>query len=99
MPSTVRNLFAAAGLTPTSPVRWGIAPRLGQPGVYVIATTADPDEPAGLSTAPIATTAVADLLAARPELTWRGAFHIWALYGPRWPVFQVLSGRCGRMSA
>lgn len=37
------------------------------------ATTADPDEAAGLSTAPIAATAVADLLAARPELTWRGA--------------------------
>jgi len=72
MTSTVRDLFASVELTPVQPVRWGTAPTSDRPGVYLIATSADPDEPNGFVTAPIAASAVANLLVTRPELTLRG---------------------------
>jgi len=72
MTSTVRDLFASVGLTPVQPVRWGTAPTSDRPGVYLIATSADPDEPNGSVAAPIAASAVANLLDTRPELTLRG---------------------------
>jgi len=54
MTSTVRDLFASVGLTPIKPVRWGTAPTSDRPGVYVVATTDDLDEPNGSVAAPIA---------------------------------------------
>lgn len=39
MPTTVREAFRAAGLTPEGVVRWGIVPSLESPGVYIVALT------------------------------------------------------------
>jgi hypothetical protein len=43
---TVQDLFAAAGLVPYGPVEWGIAVEERRPGIYVVALTANPEDPA-----------------------------------------------------
>src|SRR4051812_30603255 len=43
---TVQDVFAAAQLKPASPVTWGDAVEERQPGVYVIALTSIPTDPA-----------------------------------------------------
>jgi hypothetical protein len=42
----VRDLFAAAGLVFRGPVEWGAAVEERRPGVYVVALTANPGDPA-----------------------------------------------------
>jgi hypothetical protein len=68
----MRSIFDAAGLHPSSWVRWGTPVSADVPGVYVIALTGDLDDDSGLGHAPISPSAVANLLAVRPELTLRG---------------------------
>ena len=69
MPSTLSDVFAAAGLEPAGIVRWGTpVPETAQ-GVYVVAladstTSAD----AALPTAPLSRSALQHLLAVRPDL-------------------------------
>lgn len=67
MPSTVRQLFSAAGLVPESVVRWGTPPRPSLPGVYAVSLTD-------------ATDAV-DETAAEPPLD-RAAFQTWLRVRP-----------------
>jgi hypothetical protein len=69
MPSTVADVFAAAGLVPAGPVRWGTpVPDTGQ-GVYVVALTDDPTSTSAASpTAPLDRTELDELLALRPAL-------------------------------
>ena len=43
---TVRDVFAAAGLVFRGPVEWPAAVEERRPGVYVIALTSNPDDPA-----------------------------------------------------
>ena len=43
---TVQDLFAVAGLVPHGPVQWGAAIEEQRPGVYVVALTASPNDPA-----------------------------------------------------
>jgi len=72
LPTTVRSIFDAAGLHPSSSVRWGTPVPKDVPGVYVIALTGDLDDDSGLAHAPINALAVANLLAVRPGLTLHG---------------------------
>ena len=69
MPSSVADVFAAAGLSPGGAVRWGDRVALDSPGVYAVALTADSGAVTGtLQTCPLSAEAVAELLAVRPEL-------------------------------
>jgi hypothetical protein len=43
---TVQDLFAVAGLIPHGPVEWGTAIEVRRPGVYIVALTANPIDPA-----------------------------------------------------
>jgi len=73
VPSTVSELLAGAGLTPAGVVRWRELVPLVQPGVYVVALTADAASTAGsLRDCPLDLTAVESLLDARPELRLDG---------------------------
>ncbi|HEY8583308.1 MAG TPA: hypothetical protein VIL49_10180 [Capillimicrobium sp.] len=69
MPSTVDDVFAAAGLQPVGAVPWGAPVPEAGPGVYVVALTADPGSTAAaLPNCPLDPAAVGTLMA-RPELT------------------------------
>lgn len=69
MPTTVSQLFAAAGLEPTGVVRWGTPIPIAAPGVYAVSVT---DDAYGLDAAvancPLSVTALQELLTVRPEL-------------------------------
>ena len=76
MPSTVVDIFAAAGASPAGVVRWGTPPAppvdrtAPATGIYVVALTDELDSRAGaLAAPPISEAAIEELLAARPELT------------------------------
>ena len=75
MPSSVKDLFDAAGLTRLDPpVRWGQPPPLKTPGVYVVALTGEPDRKD--STGPVAQVdadKLRALLQRRPELRLDGS--------------------------
>jgi hypothetical protein len=80
VPSTVADIFAAAGASPAGVVPWGISPappvhRLAPAtGIYVVALTDELNSRAGaLAAPPISEAAVKELLAVRPELTLDGA--------------------------
>jgi hypothetical protein len=61
--------MTAAGLTHAGAVRWGTSVPLAQPGVYVIALAADPDDAtATVPVAPIDPATIQTLLDRRPEL-------------------------------
>lgn len=69
MPSTLSDVFAAAGLRPAGVVPWGTPVPEPGPGVYVVALTEGVGTNAGaLSKAPVADAALEHLLAVRPEL-------------------------------
>ncbi|MCY4087482.1 MAG: hypothetical protein OXG37_11550 [Actinomycetia bacterium] len=80
MPSTVSQIFSAAGLgvggvlDATGAVEWGIpVPETG-PGVYVVALTAETETTGGaLSACPVSAAKVAGLLEACPGLTVDGS--------------------------
>lgn len=67
MPSSVTDVFAAAGLAPEGVVPWGAPMPISEPGVYVVALTADATSVAQISELPLDEEALATLLA-RPEL-------------------------------
>jgi len=83
MPSTVAELFAAAGAEPAGVVRWGKPPRppaqpaAGATGIYVVALTDRRNEVAGTRPqAPLSSSAVDELLAVRrKELSLDGALR------------------------
>jgi hypothetical protein len=69
MPSTVSDVFAAAGLEPAGVVRWGTPVPETAPGVYVVALSDSASSAeAALPTAPLSRSALKHLLAVRPEL-------------------------------
>jgi len=78
VPSTIRRLFRAAGLSPDGVVRWGEPipePAEEQPdtGVYAVAVTDAPDSlDAAVAECPISRDRVRDLLVTRPELRLDG---------------------------
>ena len=65
--TTIREIFAGAGLTPTARVRWGAPVTTGLPGVYAVATTDDVDAGMGLADCPLDPAAVRRLLQVRAE--------------------------------
>ena len=80
MPSTVADIFGAAGTPPDGVVPWGTAPPTPPPrissgtGIYVVALTDAVEScDAALEAPPISDTAVAELIAVRAELTLDGA--------------------------
>lgn len=97
MPSTVRELFAAAGLTPTAVVPWGTRPTNRRPGVYAVALTADVDDRAGLVDCPLEMSRVRELLDVRPELRVDGqrptvnelATRLMLMWLPNEPVIYI----------
>jgi len=69
VPSTVASLFAASGLVPADPVRWGEPVNENRPGVYAVALTARVDEEADSVERPAFSEArLQELLDRRPEL-------------------------------
>jgi hypothetical protein len=73
MPSTVSEIFSAAGLQPAGSQLWGTPIPESGPGVYVVALTADPADRSGaLADAPIDPALVQELLDVRPELRLDG---------------------------
>ena len=74
MPSTVANLFAAAGLVPAGVVRWGMPVPESASGNYVVALSDDPWSLSGtLPDAPLHADRLAHLLDVRPELRLDGS--------------------------
>src|SRR5262249_30557390 len=76
VPSTVIDIFAAAGASPAGVVRWGTPPAppvdrtAPATGIYVVALTDELDTRARtLAAPPISEAAIDALLAVRPELT------------------------------
>lgn len=69
MPSSVADVFGAAGLAPSGVVRWGQVVPSGRPGVYAVTLVEDPNATGpGILLCPIRMEAVEELLAVRPEL-------------------------------
>jgi hypothetical protein len=69
MPSTVSDVFAAAGLEPAGVERWATSLPETARGVYVVALTNDVTSTAAvMPTAPVSLPALQHLLAVRPEL-------------------------------
>lgn len=76
MPSTVADIFAAAGIAADGVVPWGVppaaptAPTAPATGIYAVALTGDVDSyTETLGTPPMSESAATELLAVRPELT------------------------------
>jgi hypothetical protein len=73
VPSTVRDLFAAAGLQPAGVVPWGDDVSERGSGAYVVALTGDPGSlGACLKTCPLSIPTLEDWLEVRPELRLDG---------------------------
>jgi hypothetical protein len=94
MPSSIRSIFAAAGLEPGGPVEWGQAipaPETGPTtGVYVVAFTAAVDATGNRYPAcPLSKEALDALLGARPELRLDGARPDAVLLGERLAAFWL----------
>lgn len=70
--TSVDELFEHAGVAGGGVVRWGQAPSLATPGVYIVSTSDDPKAREGLPLPPLDTAAIAVLIAARPEATVDG---------------------------
>lgn len=95
--TSVSDLLKSAGLRLAGLARWGRPPGLAAPGVYLVATTPNPDESRGAITASIDPLAVRSLLAARPEATVGGTAateasmtdRLKALWVPGEPVVYI----------
>jgi hypothetical protein len=74
MPSTVADVFTAAGVLPAGVVRWQTAVPQPKAGVYVVSLTDDIASTGGArADAPIDRARLEHLLAVRPELLLDGA--------------------------
>ena len=73
MPVTVSELMCSAGITQGGVVPWRSPVPSRSPGVYVVALQAEIDDVStALDEAPIDTSAIAELISVRPELTVDG---------------------------
>lgn len=73
MPSSVAALFDAARVSRADKATWGERPLIRAPGVYAVSVTGNAGESEGPGLpAPISESAIAELLAVRPELTLDG---------------------------
>lgn len=69
---SVNELFDRAGVGRAGAVSWGREIPLSLPGVYVVATTPEGDDPSGLTDCPLDPSALATLLDTRPGATIDG---------------------------
>lgn len=94
MPTTVRELFQHVGVPLEGVVPWRTPVPLTLPGIYVVATSPDPDERTGLATAPMDLNAIEQLRTARPELTIDGetpsAEEVAERLHAMWPAGEVV---------
>lgn len=94
MPITVRELFQRVGVPLEGAVPWGTTVPLTLPGIYVVATSADPDERTGLLAPPLDVSAIEQLRTARPELTiddeTPSAEEVAARLRAMWPAGEVV---------
>jgi len=65
--TTVREVFAGAGLVARGSVRWGSRVSFDGPVAYVVALTSDVDDPSSVASCPIDASAIRRLLQVRPE--------------------------------
>lgn len=74
VPTTIKELFSAAGLVPHGAVQWGTPPATSQPGVYAV-SLGETTEAIGptLAHAPLDRSVFETWLRVRPELTLDGA--------------------------
>ena len=72
MPTTVAEMFVAAGVAIDGVVSWRERIRCDDSGVYVVALTDDVDVCESLPAAPLSASAIRHLLEVRPELTVDG---------------------------
>ena len=73
MPSTIRDIFTAAGLEPAGCVRWGTTLPEAGPGVYAVALSSKATTvTAEFAQCPLSPEAIERLLSARPELRLDG---------------------------
>lgn len=72
MPTTVRELLAAAGLVHHSSVPWETRPALDVPGLYLVSHSADPEAADRPAACRLASERLAELLTVRPEATVAG---------------------------
>ena len=70
--TTVHELFRHAGVRYGGAVAWGMEVPLAGPGVYVVSTSANRNDSAGLTECPLDFAAVSSLLEVRPETTIDG---------------------------
>ena len=73
MPSTVTDIFNAAGLVPTGVVRWGTTLPETSPGVYAVSLSADPMARDPLSKCEICSEALRQWVVDLPQLTMDGS--------------------------
>ncbi len=74
IPSTVADVFAAAGLVPEGAVRWGEPVPQPATGIYVVALVDEPTSASGvLPAVPLSEERLCELLSVRPELRLDGA--------------------------
>lgn len=69
---SINELFDRSGVAHLGAVAWGSGIPLDSAGVYVVATTPDPDAALGLGNAPLELSAIDTLLRVRPEATVDG---------------------------
>lgn len=97
MPSSIGALFAAAGLIPQGPVRWGAEVPAAFPGVYVVALVPDVNAATRLPSAPVDDDALGRWLMRCPQMTVDGrpatvsalAQRLRAFWLPDEPVLYV----------
>lgn len=96
--TTIREVFEAAGLVASGRVQWGARVPADVPGVYLVATTPDPDETSSdVAVCPVDVAAVGRLLAVRSEATVDGvpatvkslSKRLAALWLPNEPVLYI----------
>lgn len=72
MPTTIKQLFSAAGLVPHGVVQWGTPPPNSRPGVYAVSLSNAIDAVATRDRAPLDRSAFETWLRVRPELRLDG---------------------------
>lgn len=92
--TTVREVFAGAGLVPIASVRWGQPAPVSGPGVYLVAMTPDIDDQGRDTSCPLDPNAVQALLDSRPEITVDGVMATQRSLSSRlqsmWPASEVV---------
>ena len=72
MPITVSELFRQTDIKVYGPVRWGAPVSCGQPGVYVVALSGDPEKPICLDKPPLSDASISEWINRVPNMIISG---------------------------